>query len=213
MSIARNHREKILAQQAAETASKNGQSMDGATQYELMLAKLGRDKSQLKAISSQLAKNEKKVELLPDYQGYIDGVLVSDAGVQDDCLATLMLWHIDCLQFDRALEIAEYCIKHKIQMPENFTRDLVTVMTEQIAEEAIKNPDANMLDQLKHLAELTTDQDMLDEVRAKLFKAIGIRLEETDPELAQNYLQQALKYNDKSGVKTLMTKLKNKLTT
>ncbi len=213
MSLARKHRERILAERAATEAAKTGDSMQGASEYELMLAKLGRDKNQLSKIKSTIAKAEKKRELLPDYEAYVDGVLISDAGVKDDCLTTIMLWNIDCLNFDRGMEIAEYCIKHKLGMPENFSRNLVTTVTEQIAEESMKNSEFDAMSTLTHLDNLTAEHDMVDEVRAKLFKAIGLRYIDDNAKLALQYLTKALEFNEKSGVKTLIKKLSKSLET
>lgn len=211
MSLMRKHKQRIIAEKEAKEASVNGVSMDGANEYELMLAKLGGDKNQLKKISSQITRNEKKAQLLPDYDAYVDGVLISDSGVQDDCLAIIMLWHIDCSNLERALEIAEYCIKHDVQMPVDFKRNLVTTVTEQIAEEAIKSEDSDLSEHLIKLAELTAEKDMLDEVRAKLYKALGLVHEASDPPAAHNYFELALKHDDGVGVKTKLKSLAKRI--
>lgn len=211
MSLMRKHKQRTIAEEEAKEASANGVSMNGANEYELMLAKLGGDKNQLKKINSQITRNEKKAELLPDYDAYVDGVLISDSGVQDDCLAIIMLWHIDCSNFERALEIAEYCIKHDVQMPVDFKRNLVTTVTEQVAEEAIKSEDSSLTEHLTKLAELTVEKDMLDEVRAKLYKALGLVHEASDLPAAHKYFELALKHDDGVGVKTKLKSLAKRI--
>lgn len=213
MSLARKHKQKMRAIAAGAVAAETGKPMVGADTYELMLAKLGRDKKQLGKIDSLVARSKKKAELLPDYQEYVDGMLISNAAVQDDCLVTVMLWHIDCHQFDKALDIAEYAMSHDLSMPGDFSRNLVTTVTEQIAEEAIKNSDLDMLESLQRLALATDEKDMLDEVRAKLYRALGERLEESDTTQALEYLKQACELNDKVGVKTKIKTLEKKLET
>jgi tetratricopeptide (TPR) repeat protein len=211
MSLARKHKQKTIATAAAIAVAVTSDSMEGANPYELMLAQLGRDKNQLSKIDSHVTRNEKKLELLPTYAAYVDGILVSDAGVQDDVLVTIMLWHIDCLNFDVALDIAEYAIKHKLQMPADFKRNLVTTVTEQIAEEAMAHADFDALPALQRLEDATAEQDMLDEVRAKLCRALGERLEETDPKKALAQFEKALALNKDSGVKTKVKSLTKKL--
>lgn len=49
--------------------------MDGATGYEVMLAKLQQDQFRLKQVQSQEGKAKLKTEMLPDYVPYVDGVL------------------------------------------------------------------------------------------------------------------------------------------
>lgn len=210
-SFMRKNRERIMAEKAAKTAAENGE-VDMASQPEsqLMLAKLGRDKNQLSKIESRVSKNLKKAEFLADYDAYIDGAIAADEGIQDDVISTLMLWHIDCKNVDRALEIAEYVFKHDIKMPEQFTRPTATVVIEQLSDLALIESDHVTLDQLQALLQLVKvyELDMLDEVRAKLHKALGNALIDSDPEKAINHFESASTLNPASGVKGTLKRLR-----
>ena len=54
---------------------------------------------------------------------------------------------------------------------------------------------------LERVDELTRDADMHDQVRAKLYKALGYALQDADSPRALEYLRRALSLNDRVGVK------------
>src|SRR5690606_10379945 len=92
-------------------ASGPGESLAGASSYELMLAKLDNDRRRLREIQSIERKIEVKRELLPDYDAWVSGTLEGGRGAQDDVLTSIMMWHIDTGHYDLALNIAEYVLK------------------------------------------------------------------------------------------------------
>jgi len=209
-SPARNH---FMRHQAAAhaAATEDSPSHEGANAYELMLAKLAEDRRRLHAIKSVEQKAKVKAELLPDYAPWIQGVLQSGTGSQDDVLMTVMVWFLDAGLWRGALEIAEYAIPHGLTMPDQYKRDSATVLAEEIAEQAIKlltapdtaiSVDVGALLQVERLVEA---HDMPDEVRAKLHKAIGYALRQNpdveQKQLAIDHLQRALQLHDKVGVK------------
>lgn len=178
MSLARRHRERMLAERGAvQVASGEVRSGPAATEYELMRARLGVDLRRLKEIQSIEKKIELKRELLPAYSDWILGVLMANTGAQDDILVQIMIWHLDCGNFDVALKLAIYVLHYKLELPERFDRTAGTLIAEEIAEAALKafaagsEFDAAILDQVELLTE---DHDMPDQVRAKLFKARAI---------------------------------------
>lgn len=200
---ARAHFARVTAAQAAAAAGPN-QTMAGATAYELMLAKLAADRRALKVVQSVTRKVELKRKLLPEYADYIAGVLSGGRGAQDDVLVMVMIWRIDAQDFDGALEIASYALVHRLAMPEQFERSLASVVAEQFADAALSAfMDGSSFDaaRLEHVDELTSDADMHDQVRAKLYKALGYALQDTDPPRALEYLRRALSLNDRVGVK------------
>jgi tetratricopeptide (TPR) repeat protein len=177
------------------------------TQYELMLSKLHEDRRRLKDVQSIERRADIKRVLLPEYMPWVNGVLEGGSGVQDDVLMTVLIWCIDTTQFGDALRLAEYAIKHKLATPDQFNRDLPTVLAEEIAEQSIKAINAGdcsdeMLFDLMQTNLLTSDCDMPDEVRAKLMKAIGYahRAQGSYHE-AQAALRRALDLSEKIGVK------------
>ncbi|EFA1785819.1 terminase, partial [Escherichia coli] len=77
-----------------------------------------------------------------------------------------------------ALRIGAYVVRHNLIMPDNFGRTAATVLTEEICNpvltQAGTDADADLsafIEPLDTLWEIVANQDMPDEVRAKLCKA------------------------------------------
>ena len=206
------HRDRILAQKAATQAAESGETtMDGQSQYNLMLAQLAEHKRALKGIQSEEKRQGVKVDYLPEYSDYIEGALAADSGVQDDVLMYQMVWHIDCQSYATALDLLAYAVKHKLTMPQNFNRTPATLATEQIAEAALSTKDMGV--ELEHLQELDSiinseDKpelsdvlDMPDQVRAKFYRAFGELMPETDKVSALALLNRAIELDEGVGCK------------
>ena len=187
----------------------------GANQYELMLYKLAEDKRRLKDVQSIEKKAEVKLQLIPEYLPWIDGVIAGNQGVQDDVLITILVWACDVGDLPLALRIATYAITHQLATPDQYQRTTACLIAEEFAEHALRavaagKPQSDV--ELFAVASLTENEDMPDEVRAKLFKAIGYTLRaevgdaqteesKTLMECAVTSLKRALSLHDKSGVK------------
>lgn len=153
--------------------------------------RLTHDLRRLKEIKAVSLKIEAKRQMIPEYLDWISGLLEADTGVGTGIAAevapTVMVWHIDTGNYDAALEIADFLLRHKAAMPARYNRDVATVIVEEIAEAALKVQAAGGsfdTNPLYRAATLTEDLDMHDEVRAKLWKAIateGLRLIEDAP--------------------------------
>lgn len=223
ISPAKAHFLRKTAEKEAAQAAASGNQLAGSTGYELMLAKVDADMRRLKDIQSIDRKIEVKRELLPDYDAYIDGAIAGDTGVQDDVLMTAMVWQFDVGNFERGLQIAEYALRHKLALPGKYARTLGTLIAEEVSDAAkrklaAKESTADLIEPLLKTDELTKAEDMPDQSRARLYKAIGLvyasGLNDTDKipesevadyihaaETALDYLRQALSKDDKSGVK------------
>ena len=201
-SPARAHYQRVSAQQ--RQASTPATRAD-ANAYELMLAKLTEDKRRLHDIQSFDRRAEIKRELLPEYGPWIEGVLKGDQGVQDDVLMTVMVWCIDIGKLSLALEIGIYAIRHKLAMPDQYKRSTGCLIAEEFADYALRQKDgisADVTEDLIAADKITAAEDMPDEVRAKLQKAIGYGLDQQgDKAEAIEYLRRALALHDKVGVK------------
>jgi hypothetical protein len=213
-TLAQRHFEQVSAQLAATAAAEDGGgTMAGSNAYELMLAKLYTDRRRLKDVKSIERKVEVKAELLPDYAEYVAGVLVGGRGTQDEVLITVMVWRVDVGDFAGALAIAAYALEHGMTMPDQYDRTLATVLAEEVADRAL---DVLKVDQvfdtqlLQEVARLTDPHDMHDQVRAKLYKAIGYSLQR-DPATALPYLERALQLFDRIGVKKDIARLQQQL--
>ncbi len=169
-SPAKRHLQRKLAAKAASKVAGN-QLMPGTGIYEQMLLQLASDRARLKQIQSTEAKGKLKAELLPAYVPYLDGVLAEGNGAADEVVTTAMLWHIDAGNYVEAMRLAEYVLRHNLPMPDRFERTTGTVVAEEVADAALNalrsgaEFDATILEQA---CTLTNDQDMPDQVRAKL---------------------------------------------
>ncbi|WP_397377130.1 phage terminase small subunit [Pseudomonas sp.] len=203
---------KRAAQEAAAVAP--SATMAGANSYELQLAQLAQHRARLKQVQSNQGKAELKSVLLPEYQPYVQGVLESGNGAQDEVLTTIMLWRIDAADYPGALEIADYVIRHSMKMPDRFERTTGTLVAEEIAEAALKaqkTGNSFALDILERTAQVTVEQDMPDEVRAKLHLALGkgyfalvdaeapAELDHVHLQAAQAHLSKAIDLNSSCG--------------
>lgn len=214
-SLAKRH---FDTESAARAAAKASVSEHGALvpsgPYELMLVKLHADKRRLKDLKAVERKIDVKREVLPDYVEYVNGVLEGGRGAQDDVLATVMLWRVDAGDFAGALQIAQYALKHGLKLPDQFERDLPTVLAEEVADNALEalRKDGGQFDAqlLLQVIQLTDQHDMHDQVRAKLYKATGLALQ-ADPATAIPYLERALTLNERVGVKQDIARLVKQL--
>lgn len=202
-SPARRHFERKAAEQ--RTAAETPEQRVNATAYELMLAKLTEDKRRLHELQSIERRIEVKRTLLPEYVPWVEGALKGNQGVQDDVLMTVMVWRVDVGDLEGALDIAAYAIAHALAMPDQYKRSTGCLIAEEFADYALRLKDGISQDVASWLFvahQLTTKEDMPDEVRAKLLKAIGYGLDQGGAKAdALDYLQKALALHAKVGVK------------
>ncbi|EFD3129941.1 terminase [Escherichia coli] len=182
------------------------------TAHEEVLYRLRLAQARLKGVQARSAKAAIKKELLPDFSGWIEGTLEADGGQQDEVIATLMVWAIDCGDLPLALRIGAYVVRHNLIMPDNFGRTAATVLTEEICNpvltQAGTDADADLsafIEPLDTLWEIVANQDMPDEVRAKLCKACAFArrgLSDADSMASSlKLLREAMHLNPNAGVK------------
>ena len=188
MSPARQHRERILAAQAANAAlpgiaAAPPTSGAAAMAYEQMLLQLHEDRRRLHDIQSVEKKIALKRDLLPAYAAWVEGALTagreSGRAVQDEVIVNVLPWLIDVGAYRDAIAVAEHVLRFRLVMPERFKRTPACYVTEEIAEASIAATTAGTgfsVHALVQLEEITEGHDMPDEVRAKLHKAIGLEL-------------------------------------
>lgn len=180
------NREKKLAAKQAENNEER--PLENANEYERMLMQLRDDKQILKGIKATDKKVEAKKTMLPNYDGWIDGVLEGGNGTQDDVLATCMLWHLDCGNYDQALPIVEYMLVHEIKMPDAHRRDVATVLVDEVGAAALKALKANEgfnVDIINQVFDLIDSLDLHDQPKARLHKAKAYALQ-TDEAFAED---------------------------
>lgn len=244
MSLARRHRERILAAQtvSAAAAPVGGAAhvpaaaplpAAGATNAPVSLSpsvaanaaaaqvglRLTHDLRRLKEIRSIDLKIAAKRTMIPEYRAWIEGILAADngvgTGIAADALPTMMVWAIDTGDYEYALTLAEFVLRHRVALPKRYERDAATLIVEEIADQAIRaqNGDGRFsFEILERVQDLTFADDIHDQVRAKLLKAIGVELVaaaqdmEADPARAEltsalSALREAQRLHDRIGVK------------
>lgn len=226
---AQRHRIRTLAAlQADREAARDEYGEPAGSAYQLMLAQLYEHSKQLKAIQSVEKKIEAKRHLLADYDAYVDGVLAANAGGADRVVTTVMVWSIDAGLYLRAIGIAAYVLRHGLQLPDQYQRNVPTLLADEISAAALAGriPAAEQGAVLAHTLALVGDADIPDQARAKLHKAIGYALlgkQEGQPEpdiktmpagqaqAAQQHLQRALDLFAQVGVKKDLERIARRL--
>ena len=234
----RAHREKMLAIKAQKQAQsqdprKRKVAILGAPtamQIAVDLAEVGADRTvvsptanielrlfnhlnELKETKSVQEKIAKKKAWLPEYMGYIEGSLAVSPSTQNTTLITLMIWAIDAGEYDVGVRIAEYAILNEMVMPEGYSRGIAEFVTEQTAIDFIDDTELAMTnaDIIDRIIELGVGEQMVDEARAKIYRAKGDALKEVQPIEALNAYNNALRLNNKVGCKKDVTQLEKLL--
>lgn len=209
-SPAQKHFQRVTAS-TAQLADVNSPARNA---YELMLAKLHTDRARLRDIQSIERKILVKAEMLPDYEAWVDGVLASESGTQDDVVMSVLVWHIDVGQYARALDIAAHALAHGLTLPDQYDRTVATLIVDEISDAALAcQRDGNAFDAavLLRTLEMTESRDMPDQARAKLHKAIGNAMRTESPSDALSHYRRALELHDGSGVKRDIASLESEL--
>ena len=223
LSPARAHLQRIAASQAAAPA----QASAAGSEHELLMAQLYEHTRQLKAIKSVEKKIEAKREFVAAYDTYLGGVIESDQGGADPIVTTLLVWNIDAGRYDSALAIAAYVLQHNLQLPDQYQRDVPTLLADEFSTAALTGamPADQQQALLASVGQITDARDMPDQARAKLHKAMGYALigkhGSAEPDLdqvsddhartAEFHLSRALTLNPQAGVKKDLERLARRL--
>lgn len=170
--------------------------------------------NQLKDTKSTQEKIAKKKEWLPEYFGYIDGCLAVSPSAQNTTLVTLMVWAVDAGEYELAVRIAEFAILNDMVMPEGHIRGIAEFVTEQCAIDFCDDVDLAIAhaELIKKIIELGVGEQMVDQARAKIYRALGDALKDAQPIEAQNAYKNALRLDSKVGCKKDLTTLEKLLT-
>jgi len=188
-------------------------------EYAVLRAVLHDNLRKLQDVESHEGRIPMKREFMTEFAPWIAGVLEADAPVQDEILMTNLVWAIDCAEFDLALMLGRFALKHGLALPERYNRTTACFLREDIAEVALAQPGAVPHEVLVEIDQLTAAADMPDAAKAKLDKALGRSWldkaanfdpsDETGPaggaaafaSESLTHLQRALKLNARVGVK------------
>ncbi|WP_432502774.1 phage terminase small subunit [Serratia sarumanii] len=214
LTPAQRHFQRVMAERHGKTEEFTEAAR---TAHEQILHRLRMDQSALRRVQSDQAKAEMKKQLLPQYDGWIEGTLDGNSGRQDEVIVTLMIWAIDAGDYPLAVRIGRYVIEHNLAMPDQFRRTAATALVEELCDPILVQVKADEstdltahLQVLDELAQIVDGKDMPDVVLAKLFKARGFALRGGD-DVAQakalELLRQALKLDANAGVRKAIESL------
>jgi hypothetical protein len=85
----------------------------------------------------------------------------------------MLIWALDIQDYDLALRLAGFVLAHDLPFPSRIKRRPACLIAEEVAEAALRAPASVNLAVLQEVEAMTESQDMPDEVRAKLYKALG----------------------------------------
>ncbi|HBZ7767106.1 TPA: terminase [Klebsiella variicola subsp. variicola] len=214
LTPAQRHFQRVMAERHGNT---DEQSDTARTAHEQIMHRLRMDQGALKRVQSDQAKAAMKRQLLPHYEGWIEGTLDGNSGRQDEVIVTLMVWAIDAGDYALAARIGRYVVTHGLLMPDRFNRTAATVLVDEICDPIlvqVKADDATdvtpYLAVLDEVADFTSGSDMPDVVRAKLCKARAFALRNGTTEeqtTALELLRQALTLDAGAGVKKEIDRL------
>ncbi|HDY3604554.1 TPA: terminase [Klebsiella michiganensis] len=214
LTPAQKHFQKVMAERHGKT---DDLSDTARTAHEQIMHRLRMDQSALRRVQSDQAKAAMKRQLLPHYEGWIEGTLDGDSGRQDEVIVTLMVWAIDAGDYALAARIGRYVVTHGLLMPDRFNRTAATVLVDEICDPILVQVKADdttdvtpYLAVLDEVAEFTAGSDMPDVVRAKLCKvrAFALRNGTTEEQAtALELLRQALTLDAGAGVKKEIDRL------
>lgn len=214
LTPAQKHFQRVMAERHGKTEE---HSDAARTAHEQILHRLRMDQSALKKVQSDQAKAAMKKQLLPHYEGWIEGTLEGDSGRQDEVIVTLMIWAIDTADYPLAVRIGRYVIAHDLAMPDRFRRTAATALVEELCDPILVQVKADdtadltpYLSVLDDLAQIVDGKDMPDQVLAKLFKVRGFALRngtEVDQVTALGLLRQAIKLDAGAGVRKEIERL------
>ncbi|WP_287601200.1 phage terminase small subunit [Thiothrix sp.] len=146
-------------------------------QDRLMLVALESDLYRIKEIQSHARRNEvKKAELLPRYRAYLEDLLVSSQPRTPAIIVRNLIWAIDTADYDWALRLGLFAVAHQLPTPEGFRRDIRNLFVGDMATAALelqKNSQIVIIDWLFNLEGMSKKWDLIDEVRADLYKALA----------------------------------------
>ncbi|HBS2867454.1 TPA: phage terminase small subunit [Klebsiella pneumoniae] len=214
LTPAQRHFQRVMAERHGKAEDL---SDTARTAHEQILHRMRMDMAALKKIQGEQAKAALKRQMLPNYEGWIEGTLEGNSGRQDEVITRLMIWAIDVRDYPLAARIGRYVIAHNLAMPDRFNRTAATALVDEICDPILVQVKADdstdvspYLAVLDEVAEFTAASDMPDMVRAKLHKARAFALRNGTPaeqETALGLLRTALIMDPGAGVKKLIDKL------
>lgn len=217
MSLALEHKRRILAERAAGKAQPKVQPYTPATamsgpanaQKHLMLQELAlaKDLERIADINSrELRQQLKRDELLPKYLPYVQRYRDSGLNHPNPVLMQVLVWLFDTAQFEQGLELAEFAIAQGQELPERFRRDVPTFVADEVIEwaEAEHKAGRNPEPYVSHLLpRVDGEWQLFERIPARYHKLLGIlALEREEWATAITHFDRATELYPEIGVAT-----------
>lgn len=217
-----------LMQQHQASASDKGETLaispiapQASNQWNVVRASLKKDGVALKGLKQIADKIDYKKRHLEQYEPYFESNTLPV-----DVAAIFLVWLFDCKEIQRAMLLADYCLKYGAIMPEGFKSDVPTFVADEVfnwAESAFKqgHSTAPYFDQV--LARFSTDWKLFDQVEAKYYKLCGFMAlgdhgtdikyipEPTPLYVAKTWFEKAQTKYSKIGVNTRINDINKRL--
>lgn len=209
-SYATKHKQDVESGRVAPRA--HATSNHPVNHHKLMLARLDKDKHELRAIRSVFERQVRKLAILFEYADYLTTVINSNDSQHNETLVTICLWALDTKKVDYFMQLAEYALTHRMNAPQGFRRTLPELLMEEFSGYVLDYDKPNeMLYRLQQLGELTNKDKcaIADEITAKFHKAQGLALERNNPQAALQSYRLAQKYGAK--VKQAISRMEKQL--
>jgi hypothetical protein len=183
----------------------------------LQEAALDQDLARISAINGLAGRQAlKREELLPKYQEYVQRYCESGLNFPNRVAVQVMVWLFDTVQFDDALELADFLMEQGQQMPERFKRrDIQTFVADAVCEWAYaeynagRSPEPYLSDLLFRV---DAEWNLTEQIPSKYHKLIGMRAMETEQwETALLHLERSTELYPKAGNETRIVKCRKAL--
>ena len=175
---------------------------------------LENDITRLTNITSHARRDEvKRAELLPRYRDYLTALLESDKAGQNWVVVHNMIWALDAQEFDWAIVLGEFAIRHGMQTPDNYKRDVKNILAGQLADWCLGKLKIGHSPEpwATHIFERSRSWDLVNQIEAALLRLQAELLVTTDPCKALDYADRAYELDDKSGAIPLIRRLRKEL--
>lgn len=187
MSLALQHKKRILAQgPIAATGAREtytpGSALAGPANAQkhlaLMTSALAEDCARLSDLNSMEAQQRlKREELLPKYLAYVQRYRESGLNHPNPVLMQVLVWLFDTEQFEPALDLADFAMAQKQDMPERFRRDIPTFVADTMIDwadaevKAGRSPEP-YLSQL--LPRVEKEWELFEKIPTRYHKVLGL---------------------------------------
>ncbi|KAB0564295.1 terminase [Pseudomonas palleroniana] len=183
----------------------------------LQEAALDQDLERISAINGLAGRQAlKRDELLPKYQEYVQRYCDSGLNFPNRVAVQVMVWLFDTVQFEDALELADFLMEQGQQMPERFKRrDIQTFVADAVCEWAYAEYNAGRSPE-PYLSDLLPRVDgqwqLTEQIPSKYHKLIGMRAMEAEQwGTALKHLERSTELYPKAGNDTRIDKVRKAL--